>query len=163
MTYGELISRAFDVYYENGRNYPANLLYPVVSSNNEKVAVDIFMDCYVLRDQTGKVIQIKEPLEILSCTLDGKSAEFVNASTIDGNYWLASPKFDISSSIDDFQELYMQVRQFVFMDCLSIEQLEALKKLLYIYDCLFEQELKDIYHRFGAKFFEWAYHVLGAI
>jgi hypothetical protein len=160
MTYGELIDFAFNAYYENGRNYPANLLYPIVSLNNDKIAVDIFMDCYVKRDQTGKVFQIKEPLEILCCTLDSKSAKFVSITTIQEDCQAACPKLNLSSSIDDFQELYMQVREFAFMETLTIEQANLLQKLLFIYDCLFEPELRNIYHKFGGAFFRWAYHAV---
>lgn len=62
--------------------------------------------------------------------------------------------------IEDFTSLYMIVREAAFKSSLSNDEQEALKKIVIIYDSIFEEELREIYHRYAGSFFAWAYGMI---
>ena len=48
----------------------------------------------------------------------------------------------------------------LFKSSLSNDEQEALKKIVIIYDSIFEEELREIYHRYAGSFFAWAYGMI---
>ncbi len=161
MNYQELISNLVKHYYLNGNDYPRSILYAIVNLV-DGVVVDQFMQCDIERDLKGKLMSIDKPKTIYQASLDGTNFSITDSNNIrEDIYPLKKINLgDLNVQIEDFTSLYMIVREAAFKSSLSNDEQEALKKIVIIYDSIFEEELREIYHRYAGSFFAWAYGMI---
>lgn len=162
MEYREIISRAMKSFFENDRSFPSSLLYPILGYDNNGSIVDKFLVCKMTRNEgNGSIEKIEPPTEIYQQKIDtldiGEFVEPISATDADSKWEL---NYDRETSIGDFTELYMKVREFVFTDIKGEEQRSVLKKLVTIYDVLFDRKIRKLYHKYSHHFFKWAYKEL---
>lgn len=161
MEYSELMCQVLDAFYKNGRDFPKDMLYPILRYDFNGNIVDMFVACNLVRNTVnGKVLKIERIKEILFNGVKDKKVEFVDVgdSKTDDTFYFA--KLDTNVSIKDFTHLYMEIREFVFESKLTKEQKEKTKALLTIYENLFEDEVKGVYHKYGFDFYKWAYQII---
>lgn len=161
MNYQELISNLVKHYYLNGNDYPRSILYAIVNLV-DGVVVDQFMQCDIERDLKGKLMSIDKPKTIYQASLDGTNFSITDSNNIrEDIYPLKKINLgDLNVQIEDFTSLYMIVREAAFKSSLSNDEQEALKKIVIIYDSIFEEKLREIYHRYAGSFFAWAYGMI---
>lgn len=161
MKYRDLLNRVIACFNKNGRDFPKNLFYPIPVYDATVGVMDQFLVCNVIRERkTGNIQKIEGPTDIyFNSVLDNTGYFAVSIEELP-SFNLRSIDVPKNTSIDEFPEIYMKVRDFAFSRELSAEQTELLAKLVAVYDSLFEDEVKLIYHKFNASFFDWAYDVL---
>ena len=161
MSYQELISNLIKHYYLKGMDYPRSILYAIVNLV-DGVVVDQFMQCDIERDLKGNLMSIDKPKTIYQASLDGTNFSIIDSNNIrEDIYPLKKINFgDLTVQIEDFTSLYMIVRKAAFKSSLSNDEYEVLKKIMIIYDSIFEEELREIYHRYVGSFFSWAYGMI---
>lgn len=161
MEYSELISKVFDSFYENDKGFPQDMLYPIMRYDFSGNIVDMFIICNLTRNTTnGRVEKIDKIEEIFFSGIETEKSEFVFIDNNSIDFKIDFPKSSKNVSVKEFTSLYMKTREFVFNDKLSYEQIETLKSLIAIYEDLFEEEVKTIYHKYGYDFYKWAYKVI---
>ncbi len=161
MEYSELICKVYDSFYENDMDFPKNMLYPILRYNLNGDIVDMFIVCKLIRNSTnGKVDKIEEIEEAFFNGIKTEKREFVSIEEKNLDFKFDFPKSNKNVSIKEFTSLYMKTREFVFNEIISYEQIEIVKSLISIYEDLFEEEVKMIYHKYGYDFYKWAYKVI---
>ena len=161
MEYSELISKVFDSFYENDKDFPKDMLYPILRYDFNGDIVDMFIVCNIIRNSTnGRVEKIEKIEEIFFNGIETEKREFVSIEDNNIDFNFDFPKSTKNVSIKEFTSLYMKTREFVFNEKISYEQIETVKSLIAIYEDLFEEEVKKIYHKYGYDFYEWAYKVI---
>lgn len=163
MNYNELTEKIFDAFYENDKDYPSNLFYPILAQSKDGIVFDKFIDCIVRRDKGGRISEIKGPINICLHGVADKQIIFLDPIEADINI-----KEEISNLVDEsitittgeFADLYMRLREFAFHKGISEEQINVVKKLLKFYDVICEKEIKEIYHKYGQSFFVWANSII---
>lgn len=159
-SYGDLLELVLSEFYNKKIEFPQDLLYPILKRNETNDVCDMFMICDLIRNIDGSIYKIENPSCFYLYNMRTQKSFFmddVNVSTSD--YFINTDiKFEIS--ITDFTMIYMKAREFAFDELLTESQLDVLRKLVYIYDNLFEEKVSSIYHMYGSDFFEWAYRLL---
>ena len=160
MEYSELICRVFDAFDENDKDFPNDIIFPILRYDFSGNIVDMFIACSPIRNLTnGQVEKIESIDDVLFYGVKNNSVDFVSLDEGEEAVFDFS-KFKINDSSNDFTSLYMQAREFVFCENLTKEQKQILKSLISIYDDSNEEEVAKIYRKYGCDFYKWAYEVL---
>ncbi len=154
MEYGKLIERVMNAFYEQSKNPPNDMYLPILAYNKKGQEVDRFIVFSVV-DKEKNLYRIETVFQI---TVNGEEYEFLSEEDF------AEQESPIEESLPtletqgiEFIKLYMKVREFAFQDELNEEQKKEIKKIVFIYDKVFEQMERTLYHKYGKDFFSWAY------
>lgn len=161
MEYCKITNRVIRSFYESDREYPSSLLRPILGYDSENNVVDKFLVCRVKQNRDSGIIEsVEGPFEIYQQRIDNdENGEFVKP-VIESDEGFAPISYEPGTSIMEFTSLYVQVREFAFEKNLSDAQKKALRRLVTIYELFFNREIRILYHRYGARFFEWACEVV---
>ncbi len=163
MNYNELSEKVFNAFYENDKDYPSNLFYPILTRSKEGIVFDQFINCIVRRDEKGCISEIKGPIDICVHRVTDDQIEFLDLIEANNNSSEAvSNSLDesVTVTINEFADLYMSLREFAFQKDISEAQISVVKKMLKFYNEICEKEIKKIYHKYSQSFFIWANEVI---
>lgn len=168
MNYSELMQTVFDAFYTCGKDFPQNLLYPILGRRENGLVVDRFIECRIERNRSnGAILHIEGPMSIyehvenneLQSYFIGEEDYKSNADADIGVF--STINIDIENfKMSDFPQLYMAVRGFAFSNELDTNQCAILKKLVAFYTIIVEREIKPFYLNCGKEFFGWAHQLL---
>lgn len=154
MDYFELANKVIDSFYSNGKNFPKNLLYPILSKNAKDETVDVFLSCLIRRDRVGNIIRFEGPTEICFCSVKDGNITFDNE--ID-NLGCERYNFSYSSiTVEAFLDSYMRIREIAFAETTTGEQKADIQNMISYYNAFCEEQIMNIYHVYGRQFFTWA-------
>lgn len=160
MNYSELRERVLSDFCTAGKKYPRDLLYPILKYGAVGDVMDMFMVCALVRNEDGSIYQIEDPSEFYLLDLHTQQSRFVRNMNASDESDVTERTEEADTSIEEFTSLYMSLRDFAFGEHLSGEQKEVLRKMVYIYDVLFEEKVRWLYHKYSCEFFLWAYRIL---
>lgn len=160
MRYSELTERVLRDFFVEKKDYPQDLLYPILKYDTVGNVMDMFMVCALVRNEDGSICQIEEPSEFYMLDSRTQQSRFIRNMNASDESDVTERTEEADTSIEEFTSLYMSLRDFAFGEHLSGEQKEVLRKMVYIYDVLFEEKVRRLYHKYSCEFFLWAYRIL---
>ena len=160
MEYNTLIKKVVDDFDNADKPFPQNLMYPILVCDKSKSVSDLFMVFDLIRNEDGSIHTIGASNGMYLYNVHANKGMVID--DIDTSHWCPVQNVDLSvkTSIVEFTRLYMNVRDFAFEEKLAPGQVETLRKIVYIYDKILESKVRDIYHKYGGVFFDWAYKLL---
>lgn len=160
MEYNELIKKVIKGFDIEGKPFPQNLMYPILRCDEHNNVMDLFMTFDLIRNKDGSIQTIGSLLDAYTNYVRLNKGEFVEGITSSKLFSVSDVNLPLETSITEFTMLYMKTREFAFNEILTNSQLDILRKIVYIYDRLFEEKISSIYHQYGGEFFSWAYKML---
>lgn len=154
MEYGKLIERVMNAFYEQSKNPPNDMYLPILAYNKKGQAVDRFIVFSVV-DKEKDLYRFETVFQI---TVNGDEYEFLSEEDFSGQEAPVEDSLPTLETQDiEFIKLYMKVREYAFQDELNGEQKIEIKKIVFIYDKVFAEAERTLYHKYGKEFFDWAY------
>lgn len=161
MNYTDLLNKVFGAFYDNGKDFPSSLLFPILTKDSNGDVVDMFMACQVKRNDIGEIIDADMPENILVNVVKNNEMNFISIEP--DNTQLSLTENCISRGdriyidVEEFKKAYMAVRDVAFYDMLTSNETSSLRTVINFYDKVSAPQIRKIYHAYGQDFFNWAY------